>query len=907
MEHNILDTVENNKYHSCVILGFSYDPIFFDEVIYPSLRRAGIVNILVFVDYLMLEQSLERVIGNFRKSDGYSLCSIRTKSAFHPKVLQFFGEKTSRTLIGSGNPTFGGYSRNHELWFSFKTDIEDMGESHAVRDVWDYLKKVTIRNGGIIEKKLRMVEDHSSWIKSLKPVRDSFSQFDGNQELMIVSNDITGIYAKLKEVLKYDEISSISIHSPFYDEKLSILKAFEEDLFPKKINIFIQPEYSVIPINSIKGLSNNIHFYDVDGLFKKQGKSTNRYIHAKLYEFFGKKATYFLFGSPNLSFSAMGNSQLTGTNEELALIIRNTDKISYFNDLGLSAEKAQKVSREELATLIAPKRDNKNGNSLCFQYHVSSIDSIRETYEVFIDSSKAETAHALAIQNVSGDIVQNLSHYSLRKEHGQEVLVFKSEEGLAGNGVLGYLVNKNSSRISNKAVINTIKQLAKSNPSQRYKDIQIALSAIEVETDQLWKLFTLIDPESFIVKPKEGQGDKIGSSRKKGEGSEQDGGEVMSYEDFIKVEESLASDKALDYLMGRTSLAEIIDVLNRLVTNTGQQKEALVAEFEESDDIDQSDGSTIENDIEARFEKNYASDWFLSQSKKAFRYFERWRDVLDAKYKVGDALPHHLLALNAISTYLLLYATLKHYKLGDSDSLNSLLPLLDEGDVKDLLNYGLDINGLMYSKLLRQVYFDAKVLKYDSSLHREIKYSAFNAITILCLIATVKLPKDPFYDFVPDACRLEFFNIMDITRKNAATLNKQELANHILSFNNIAVTGDVDMMKAVSQLETYWAMLKSLKVGKEVLQPNKIEQDKIYYSEQHGFIKTFQVLKKNSGKLIHGPFGVIQPENPGSNKDTVGVKYSIPGVGWDSEINNYVSSGCDCPPAKLFKVDFNES
>src|SRR3990172_6487684 len=237
-EHNILDTVENNKYHSCVILGFSYDPIFFDEVIYPSLKKRGIVNLLVFVDNMMLEQSLERVItDSFRKSDGYSLCGIRAKSTFHPKVLQFFGEKSSRTLIGSGNPTFGGYSRNHELWFSFQTEIEDMREFHIISDVWNYIKKVTGRNGGIIEKKLRMVEDHSS----------------------------------------------------FYDEKLSILKALEEDLYPKKINLFIQPEYAVISVDNIKKLSKTFDFYNIDGLFKRQGKSSNRYIHAKLYEFFGKK------------------------------------------------------------------------------------------------------------------------------------------------------------------------------------------------------------------------------------------------------------------------------------------------------------------------------------------------------------------------------------------------------------------------------------------------------------------------------------------------------------------------------------------------------------------------------------------------------------------------------------------
>lgn len=887
-EHNIFATVENNKYHSCIILGFSYDPIFFDEVIFPSLRKAGVVNILVFVDYSMLEQSLERVItSNFRKSDGYSLCSIKAQSAFHPKVLQFFGEKSSRTFIGSGNPTFGGYSRNHELWFSFYTDIDRIGEAHPVRDVWNYVGKMTNRCGGIIEKKLKMVEDHSSWLKSLKPVGESFISFDKTHELMTVSNDTKGIYVKLLEVLKKDKIDSISMHSPFYDEKLSILKALEEDLSPKKINIFIQPEYVVLPAGEIKSLSKNIHFFDVDGLFKKQGKSTKRYIHAKLYEFSGRKATYFLFGSPNLSFSAMGNSRIAGTNEELALIIKTTEKISYFDGLGLNAEKARKINKEELSTLIVSTRSNKKGETNHLQYHITNIDAIRETYEVYIAHNKAGTVYALVIQNPNGDIIQTLTDYVMREEKGRELFVFKGVTMLSSNGVLGYLLEKKGSRISNKAVINTINQLAKSNPSQKYKNIQIALAAIEVETDQLWKLFTLIDPEAFIVKPKEGQGDKFaGSARKKDDFPEQNSGTVLSYEDFIRVEECLAADKALDYLMGRTSLIEIIDVLNRLLTNVSDQSEYSEAESEEMQDIEQSGSAASEHDVEAD-EHDYASEWVLSQRKKAFRYFEKWHEILENKYRSGDALPHHLLALHAISTYLLLYSALKLYKPEKDESLISLIPLLDDEDRRDLLNYGLDLNGLMYSRLLRQVYFDAKILKYDSSLQRGILYSAFNAITIICLIATrIELSEDSFYDFVPDTCKLEFFNIMDITSKNGIRIDKEELIKHILSFKNIAVMGSIDMMRVVSQLEEYWTMFKTLKVSKEIIEPRQIEKDEIYYSEIHGFIKVLQLHKINGG--------------------TVKVIYSIPGVGWDDDAKNYVSSGYYHPPAKLFKIKIKQ-
>jgi len=169
-------------------------------------------------------------------------------------------------------------------------------------------------------------------------------------------------------------------------------------------------------------------------------------------------------------------------------------------------------------------------------------------------------------------------------------------------------------------------------------------------------------------------------------------------------------------------------------------------------------------------------------------------------------------------------------------------------------------------------------------LQREIKYSAFNAITIICLIATLKLPNDPFYDFVPETYRVEFLNIIDITRKNSVRLNKQELINHILSFNNIAITGDVDITGAVSKLETLWDMFKAVKMGKEVLHPRDIYKGRIYYSEQHGFIKVCQIQE--------------------IDKERVKVTYSIPGVGWDDDVCNYVSAGYYCPPAKLYKVNW---
>ena len=57
---NILELIGTgkNKYHSCVITSYSIDLAFFEQLILPKLRSAGITNINLFVDAAMLEKYL---------------------------------------------------------------------------------------------------------------------------------------------------------------------------------------------------------------------------------------------------------------------------------------------------------------------------------------------------------------------------------------------------------------------------------------------------------------------------------------------------------------------------------------------------------------------------------------------------------------------------------------------------------------------------------------------------------------------------------------------------------------------------------------------------------------------------------------------------------------------------------
>jgi hypothetical protein len=88
---NILELIGTgkNKYHSCVITSYSIDLAFFEQLILPRLRNAGITNINLFVDAAMLEKYLSTHLSTSSKKfkANYSITPVHISGAFHPKIF----------------------------------------------------------------------------------------------------------------------------------------------------------------------------------------------------------------------------------------------------------------------------------------------------------------------------------------------------------------------------------------------------------------------------------------------------------------------------------------------------------------------------------------------------------------------------------------------------------------------------------------------------------------------------------------------------------------------------------------------------------------------------------------------------------------------------------------------------
>lgn len=113
-----------NVYHSAVITCYNFDPIFFESVYLPTLRRLGITNVVVLTDASMYDQLLSDASYSCHqvKMNGYQL--VRKENhyggVFHSKVIMLFGMDEAALIVGSGNITFSGMSNNEEVWNAFQ-------------------------------------------------------------------------------------------------------------------------------------------------------------------------------------------------------------------------------------------------------------------------------------------------------------------------------------------------------------------------------------------------------------------------------------------------------------------------------------------------------------------------------------------------------------------------------------------------------------------------------------------------------------------------------------------------------------------------------------------------------------------------------------------------------------------
>ena len=232
---NILELIGkgNNKYHSCVITSYSIDLAFFEQLILPRLRSAGITNINLFVDAAMLEKYLSSHLSNssIKFKANYSITPVHISGAFHPKMLFLAGKDKGYLSVGSGNITSSGLLYNDEIWSSFYTSKERTDTQPIFKSAWKYIQKLSLHCTDNNKTKIGWINQHSQWINKLENIQNATETIKGIVYKLSYTQKDNSLYKDVISKLSKNP-TSIKIIAPYYNRSGAFLQRLIDDLAP---------------------------------------------------------------------------------------------------------------------------------------------------------------------------------------------------------------------------------------------------------------------------------------------------------------------------------------------------------------------------------------------------------------------------------------------------------------------------------------------------------------------------------------------------------------------------------------------------------------------------------------------------------------------------------------------------
>ncbi len=284
-KENVLNLIQNKKYHSCILTSFSFDFYFFELKALKVFRASGIRNVNVLIDGHFYAELMQQTTGDemkLRPNESYSLYPIFHDSIFHPKVWMFFGEKDGLLIVGSGNLTNAGIGNNDEIWGAFHFNISATENASIFSAAWSYISRLSSTlKGQIFEKTTKWILDHSVWLNDL-PKIDNYQFYTTSQKenvSFLFNSDTSSIWTELKRHLAHEDVTQITTVSPYYDKKGKVLQELRTSFSNSEIHVILD-ETGQIP--SLLDSTQGVYFYDWNELNRESTENAKTKLHAKI-------------------------------------------------------------------------------------------------------------------------------------------------------------------------------------------------------------------------------------------------------------------------------------------------------------------------------------------------------------------------------------------------------------------------------------------------------------------------------------------------------------------------------------------------------------------------------------------------------------------------------------------------
>ncbi len=306
-------------YHKALLLTYSFDPIFFEQVVLPDLWAGRSSDILVLGDTGEIDASFQSAVGQlWNLGKQYLLAGADVAGAFHPKVFVRLGPNDGIVMVGSGNVTSSGWGGNQELgaaWMVGPNHIDKGGWLHPFLD--DVL---TWCQGNLERDALRRFKD-VPWL-SLTPADDS------EASPILHSRGTRSLATELARRWSGRRFDEVKILTGSTDESGAFLRWAQATFGVTRATIALTPASASFVAEKLADLPLDLRLIEAPA---------DRPLHAKFYWFEGADGPAAVMGSANCSAAAWLLAPASTGNVESIVVYDRPDAQDFESALGLFA------------------------------------------------------------------------------------------------------------------------------------------------------------------------------------------------------------------------------------------------------------------------------------------------------------------------------------------------------------------------------------------------------------------------------------------------------------------------------------------------------------------------------------------------------------------------------------------
>lgn len=307
------------SYQKTLLLTYSFDPIFFEQVVLPDLWAGRSSDILVLGDSGEIDASFQSAIGQlWSLGKQYLLAGADVAGAFHPKVFLRLGPKDGIVMVGSGNITSSGWGGNQELGAAWS-----VGPNHIDKGGWlhPFLDDVlTWCHGDLERNAVRRFKD-VPWL-SMTPADTSAAS------PVLHSRGTRSLATELARRWAGRRFDNVKILTGSTDESGAFLRWAQTTFGVTRATIALTPASASFVAEKLADLPLDLRLIEAP---------PDRPLHAKFYWFEGADGTAAVMGSANCSAAAWLLAPASTGNVESIVVYDRPDVQDFESVLSLFA------------------------------------------------------------------------------------------------------------------------------------------------------------------------------------------------------------------------------------------------------------------------------------------------------------------------------------------------------------------------------------------------------------------------------------------------------------------------------------------------------------------------------------------------------------------------------------------